>query len=118
MCTLSLDTPGFVPVPYYNFNEGDTSERVPPLRTLEMANCSDLQLRWLEELRESMRKQGLWAGFNRLMVTSALDPLSVRRIDTLFGEENKAAVWGPERGDWLLDTGKHDPEESDMDMDY
>lgn len=47
-----------------------------------------------------MRKQGLWTGFNRLMVTSALDPLSVRRIDTLFGEENKAIVWGPERGDW------------------
>lgn len=102
--TLFLDTPAFVPVPYYNFNEEDASERVPTLRTLEVANCSDLQLPWLEGLRESMKKQGLSA--QTLNPCAGLIRSMVKRTK-LFS--------GVRRGNWLLDTGKHDPEDSDMD---
>lgn len=89
--TLSLDTPNFVPfIPLDYFH-------VPSLRTLKIAYCSNMHIHWLEHLREILTRQGLWSGFKQLEISSALDSSSVRRINTLYGEENKDIVWGAER---------------------
>jgi len=50
-------------------------------------------LYWLEDLMEKLTENGPWRGFKRLVVSSAPNPLSVCRINTLYGEEDTEVIW-------------------------
>lgn len=93
--SLSLDTSSLAS--YIPFMDTDYEDRfIPPLRKIKVTNCDDTYLDWLQDVRDCLIENKFWPGFQELEISSALSSSSVRKINTLYGEENKTVSWKEE----------------------
>lgn len=86
--SLLLDTPLLVPsIPF------DLS-RLPPLRSLKMAECTGSHLGWIDRMLDLSKERGLWEDLKQIQVSSAFDTGLLEMINERLGEENKIIVKG------------------------
>lgn len=86
--SLLLDTPLLVPsIPF------DLS-RLPPLRSLKIAECTGSHLGWIDRMLDLSKERGLWEDLKQIEVSSAFDSGMLEMINERLGEENKIIVKG------------------------
>lgn len=86
--SLLLDTPLLVPsIPF------DLS-RLPPLRSLKIAECTGSHLGWIDRMLDITKERGLWEDLKQIEVSSAFDSGMLEMINGRLAEENKIIVKG------------------------